>query len=261
MGRQEVDAQGGQRRGEVTFRFRYATDGGFNERRRVHRQHLDQGRQEHPRHRRRRGWHVGWTAKGWKASTGTEVTNAERYYLIENRQYVGYDHTLKVGPYQFSEAYTGSRLGRALPVPGRHARLARRPGLRRQQHHRPPGCGLRPAGRRPSGHADLPRRRRARRTGASRSTRSSARTRSTRSACTSRWRSRPRARRPSRPWRRATRRRPGRQADLRRHQACPSTTWPPTPLNSVKVAGEGVKATVVSEAERDLTVHVSQPGK
>ena len=48
----------------------------------------------------------GWTVKGWKASTGTEVTNAERYYLLENRQYVGYDTTLAEGPYQFSEAYT-----------------------------------------------------------------------------------------------------------------------------------------------------------
>ena len=48
----------------------------------------------------------GRTVDGWKASTGTEVTNAARYYLIENRQYVGYDHTLEVGPYQFSKAYT-----------------------------------------------------------------------------------------------------------------------------------------------------------
>ena len=29
-----------------------------------------------------------------------------RYYLIENRQYVGYDATLAQGPYNFSEAVT-----------------------------------------------------------------------------------------------------------------------------------------------------------
>ena len=48
----------------------------------------------------------GWTIAGWKASTGTEVTAGDRYYLLENRQYVGYDHTLEVGPYQFDKAYT-----------------------------------------------------------------------------------------------------------------------------------------------------------
>ena len=48
----------------------------------------------------------GWTIDGWKASTGTEVTAGERYYLLENRQYTGYDHTLEVGPYQFDKAYT-----------------------------------------------------------------------------------------------------------------------------------------------------------
>ena len=92
--------------GEVTFRFRYATDGGVNEpgafldniSTKVGQSILDTEGAE--------GGTSAWTAKGWKASTGTEVTNAARYYLIENRQYVGYDHTLKVGPYQFSKAFT-----------------------------------------------------------------------------------------------------------------------------------------------------------
>ena len=92
--------------GEVTFRFRYATDGGVNEAgafldnisTKVGQSILDTEGAE--------GGTSAWTAKGWKASTGTEVTNAARYYLIENRQYVGYDHTLKVGPYQFSKAFT-----------------------------------------------------------------------------------------------------------------------------------------------------------
>lgn len=92
--------------GDVEFRFRYATDGGVNEAgafldsitTKVGRSVLDTDGAE--------GGDSAWTADGWKASTGTEVTNAERYYLIENRQYVGYDKTLEVGPYQFSEGYT-----------------------------------------------------------------------------------------------------------------------------------------------------------
>ncbi|TWG92333.1 immune inhibitor A [Nocardioides sp. J9] len=48
----------------------------------------------------------GWTADGFTISTGTDTKVTPRYYLIENRQYVGYDETLEVGPYNFSEAYT-----------------------------------------------------------------------------------------------------------------------------------------------------------
>ena len=49
----------------------------------------------------------GWTATGlWKISTGTETTVTEQYYLLENREYAGYDATLAEGPYQFSEAYS-----------------------------------------------------------------------------------------------------------------------------------------------------------
>ncbi|HWJ10355.1 MAG TPA: immune inhibitor A domain-containing protein [Nocardioides sp.] len=48
----------------------------------------------------------GWTVDGFTASTGTETKTTPRYYLIENRQYVGYDATLEVGPYQFSEGIT-----------------------------------------------------------------------------------------------------------------------------------------------------------
>ena len=49
----------------------------------------------------------GWTPTGlWKISTGTETGTFDNYYLLENREYVGYDATLAQGPYQFSEAYT-----------------------------------------------------------------------------------------------------------------------------------------------------------
>ena len=42
----------------------------------------------------------GWTAYNWKLTTGTETTSQARFYLVENRQYISYDQTLKVGPYQ-----------------------------------------------------------------------------------------------------------------------------------------------------------------
>lgn len=47
-----------------------------------------------------------WTVKGWTRSTGTDVQSVAHYYIVENRQYVGYDKTLQVGPYNFSEAYS-----------------------------------------------------------------------------------------------------------------------------------------------------------
>jgi immune inhibitor A len=34
------------------------------------------------------------------------TTTADQYYLLENRQYSGYDDTLRTGPYQFSFAYS-----------------------------------------------------------------------------------------------------------------------------------------------------------
>jgi len=88
------------------FRFRYATDGGFN----LAGAFIDNigikvGKTYSFTDGAESGAN-GWVVDGWKASTGSEVTNAPRYYLLENRQYVGYDHTLEVGPYQFSEAVT-----------------------------------------------------------------------------------------------------------------------------------------------------------
>ena len=91
--------------GPSMFRFRYVTDGGVNEAgafldnisvkadRTTFTDDVESGDN-------------GWTARGWKRSTGTESVTADRYYLLENRQYVGYDQTLQEGPYNFSEAIT-----------------------------------------------------------------------------------------------------------------------------------------------------------
>ena len=49
----------------------------------------------------------GWTAAGgFKISTGTEDSRRRPVLPAENRTYVGYDSTLQVGPYQFDRAYT-----------------------------------------------------------------------------------------------------------------------------------------------------------
>jgi immune inhibitor A len=87
------------------FRFRYSTDGGVNEPGAFidsitvagDKTVVTDGAE---------GGANGWTADGFTVSTGTETKVTPRYYLLENRQYVGYDSTLKVGPYQFSEAIT-----------------------------------------------------------------------------------------------------------------------------------------------------------
>jgi immune inhibitor A len=49
----------------------------------------------------------GWTKTGlWQISTGTITAVTEQYYLVENREYVGWDDTLRTGPYQFSKGIT-----------------------------------------------------------------------------------------------------------------------------------------------------------
>ncbi len=47
-----------------------------------------------------------WTTNSWLRTTGTITQTFPRYYLMENRSYVGYDDTLRTGPYNFSEAVT-----------------------------------------------------------------------------------------------------------------------------------------------------------
>ncbi len=87
------------------FRFRYATDGGLN----LAGAFLDQiaitaagttvidGAEN---------GNNGWTPDGWTISTGSDTKTTPQYYLLENRQYVGYDQTLSEGPYNFSRAIT-----------------------------------------------------------------------------------------------------------------------------------------------------------
>lgn len=91
--------------GESLFRLRYTTDGGVN----LAGAFLDQITIKSDAGTVTDGAEAGtagWNADGWTISTGTETRSTPLYYLMENRQYVGYDDTLRTGPYQFSEAYT-----------------------------------------------------------------------------------------------------------------------------------------------------------
>ncbi|MCF6379836.1 immune inhibitor A [Nocardioides KLBMP 9356] len=90
---------------ESQFRFLYKTDGGYNE----YGAFLDDIAIKSSAGTFTDGAESGdngWTLDGWTASTGSGSIEAERYYLLENRQYVGYDKTLAEGPYQFSNGIT-----------------------------------------------------------------------------------------------------------------------------------------------------------
>ncbi|MEU4276944.1 immune inhibitor A domain-containing protein [Streptomyces tanashiensis] len=51
----------------------------------------------------------GWVAKGFSRVGKGFTKEYEQYYIAENRQYVSYDSTLKVGPYNFG--FTGDKAG------------------------------------------------------------------------------------------------------------------------------------------------------
>ena len=95
-----------RRRAPSLFRFRYSTDGGVNEAGAF----LDgisvKAGQSVVLTDGAEAGANGWTANGWKISTGTETKVTPQYYLLENRAYVGYDTTLQQGPYQYSEGIT-----------------------------------------------------------------------------------------------------------------------------------------------------------
>jgi immune inhibitor A len=91
--------------GTHQFRFRYSTDGGVNEAGAF----LDNIAIKSSAGTVTDGAESGangWTSTGWKISTGSETVTTPRYYLIENRQHVGYDSTLGTGPYNFSKGLT-----------------------------------------------------------------------------------------------------------------------------------------------------------
>ncbi len=90
----------------VSFRFRYATDGGVHDKgpflddlsvvvdgRTVLTDDVESGDN-------------GWVAAGFTRMSGTTTRTVEHYYLAENRVYSGYDKTLQSGPYNFGYSST-----------------------------------------------------------------------------------------------------------------------------------------------------------
>ncbi|MCL7381432.1 immune inhibitor A domain-containing protein [Streptomyces sp. 35G-GA-8] len=63
---------------------------------------------------------AGWTAKGFSRIGESFTQDYDQYYIAENRQYVSYDKTLKVGPYNF---------GFSAPLDGKVEHFAYQPGL------------------------------------------------------------------------------------------------------------------------------------
>ncbi|MET8576440.1 immune inhibitor A domain-containing protein [Streptomyces sp. NPDC005012] len=49
---------------------------------------------------------AGWTANGFSRVGGSFTDSYPQYYIVENRQHVSYDKTLKVGPYNFGFSNT-----------------------------------------------------------------------------------------------------------------------------------------------------------
>ncbi|WP_455709451.1 immune inhibitor A domain-containing protein [Kitasatospora purpeofusca] len=52
----------------------------------------------------------GWHARGFTRTTGTFTQQHGQYYLVENRQYVSYDSTLRTGPYVFGSTLRPRRV-------------------------------------------------------------------------------------------------------------------------------------------------------
>ena len=130
-----------RRRRPSLFRFRYQTDGGVQRGRRLPRRHRGQGRQPDHVHRRRRGRHQRLDSEGLDGSRPAPRRSTPRATTCSRTaHYVGYDATLQVGPVPVLRGGHPSELGRALPVPGRHAGLVRRQHLHRQQRERAPRC-------------------------------------------------------------------------------------------------------------------------
>ncbi len=90
---------------QVTFRFRYATDGGLHYEGPflddlaitvdgdTSTDDVDSGDN-------------GWTAKGFTRMSGSTSERVQRYYLAENRTYKGFDANLRTGPYNVGFAST-----------------------------------------------------------------------------------------------------------------------------------------------------------
>jgi immune inhibitor A len=200
-----------------------------------------------------------WTATGqWVINDGTVSKTSPTYYLVENRDYVGYDDTLRTGPYQFSEAFTrpdwveffkfqpgmlvwyvdhsqednntsqhpGS--GLSLPVDVRPAKFTYPDGTAPSNRRQPLDAtfGLQPSAK-TCLHKQVV------------SGKGQSQSIQTLEACS-----------------------PGGAGVATFDDTNPEAFWSSTnPQNSVKVAGEGVKVTVTGDRGTDLTINVVNPAQ
>jgi immune inhibitor A len=93
--------------GQATeLRFVYKSDGGVNEAGVFLDEIVTKAGQQVLDTEGAEGGASAWTADKFTTSDGTATTTGARYYLMENRSYVGYDDTLRTGPYNFAEGVT-----------------------------------------------------------------------------------------------------------------------------------------------------------
>ncbi|MEU8525112.1 immune inhibitor A domain-containing protein [Streptomyces sp. NPDC048629] len=84
----------------------------------------------------------GWVAKGFSRVGKGFTKEYEQYYIAENRQYVSYDKTLKVGPYNFG--FTGDKAGWVEHYPYQNGLLIWKWDLSQKDNNtsQHPGAGL-----------------------------------------------------------------------------------------------------------------------
>ncbi|MCH0540500.1 immune inhibitor A [Streptomyces sp. MUM 203J] len=99
-----LDAYAGQK---VDFRFRYLTDGGLAERGFAADNIVFSADGAELFADDAEGEAEGWTSNGFSRIGEAITDDYSQYYIAENRQYVSYDATLKVGPYNFG--FIGSK--------------------------------------------------------------------------------------------------------------------------------------------------------
>jgi immune inhibitor A len=91
---------------QTRFRFRYDTDGGYVESGAFLDDIVVKAGKQVVARTGAEDSDSGWVPNGFIRSDGTAKRIARQYYWLESRQYVGADATLENGPYQFSKGYT-----------------------------------------------------------------------------------------------------------------------------------------------------------
>ncbi|MEU9731964.1 immune inhibitor A domain-containing protein [Streptomyces sp. NPDC048002] len=98
-----LDAYAGQK---IDLRFRYATDGGVAEKGFAADRISVTADGTALFTDNAETADAAWTANGFQRMGGSFTKDYAQYYIAENRQYVSYDKTLKVGPYNFGFSTT-----------------------------------------------------------------------------------------------------------------------------------------------------------